>query len=107
VYRVKVDRHASNGWTRIDHANPDAADAVSSYGNILPPPPPDRDIGKIGDQSNRILGESKSRSNGFRELDVDRNWIVVGRDPPVADLVAVVGADKGVQRNLLTERNIP
>jgi hypothetical protein len=87
-------------------SNPNSLDAVFSYRDVLQPVP-GRDVRKIGDQSIWILAESQSRSDGFREFDIDGDFVAVGRDPHVADLVAVRAAESGVQRNMLSERNIP
>lgn len=88
-------------------SNPNSLDTVSSYQNGLFQPVPGRGVRKIGDQSIWILGESQSRSDGFRELDIDGDFAAVGRDPHVADLVAVRAAERGGQRNMLSERSIP
>lgn len=86
--------------------NPNSLDPISSYRNVLQPVP-GRDVRKIGDQSIWILAESQSRSDGFREFDIDGDFVAVGSDPHVADLVAVRAAERGVQRDMLSERNIP
>ncbi|HWJ46801.1 MAG TPA: hypothetical protein VNS62_04075 [Candidatus Udaeobacter sp.] len=88
-------------------SDPHSRDAVSSYRNGLWQPPPGRDVRKIGDQSIWILAESQSRSDGFREFNIDGDFVAIGRDPHVADLVAVRAAARGVERNMLSERNTP
>jgi hypothetical protein len=105
MHGVKVDHHTSGGWTGMVQSNPDSLDAVSSYRNVLQPMP-GRDIRKIGDHSIWILAERQCRSDGFRQFDIDGDFVAVGGDPHVADLVAVRAVEKGVQRNMLSRRNI-
>src|SRR5580765_8270179 len=107
MHRVKVDHHTSGVWTGMILSNPNSLDAVSSYRNGLLQPVPGRDVRKIGDYSIWILAESQSRSDGFRKFDIDGDFVAAGRDSHVADLVAVRAAERGVQHNLLSERNIP
>ncbi len=76
-------------------SNPNSLDSVSSYRNVLQPVA-GRDVGKIGDQSIWILAESQSRNDRLREFDIDGDFVAVGRDPHVADLVAVRAAERGV-----------
>jgi hypothetical protein len=107
MHRVKVDHNTSAGWTGTVQSNPNALDAVSSYRNGLLQPVPGRDVRKIGDYSIWILAESQSRSDGFRKFDIDEDFVAVGRDSHVADLVAVRARVRSVQRNALSERDIP
>src|SRR5580765_8839606 len=105
MHRVKVDHHTSGVWTGMILSNPNSLDAVSSDRNGLLQPVPGRDVRKIGDQSIWILAESQSRRDRFREFDIDGDFVAFGRDSHVADLVAVPAAERGVQRNMLSERN--
>src|SRR4029077_14986256 len=105
MHRVQVDHHTSVGWTGMVQSNPGSLDAVSSYRNVLQPVP-GRDVRKIGDHSIWILAERQSRGDGFRKFDIDGDFVAVGRDPHVSDLVAVRAVERGVQRNMLSSRNI-
>lgn len=105
--RVEVDHHTSGVWTGMVLSNPNSLDAVSSYRNGLLQPGPGRNVRKIGDQSIWILAERQTRSDGFREFDIDGDFVAVVGDPHFADLVAVRAAERDVQRNMLSERNIP